>query len=714
MNSKQKKIVLIGAGAAVLLLLLGIGLVIASKRSGAASDSTALRQNTLTLVRNYVEREEFDRALSLLEGLLIRNPDDSDASALLDAVLEARRLKNAYADGSGSVSTEELQAALDAAREAIARVSAAADAAAAAASRAASVSSADAAERNKASGSKSVESDEERAGTKVSELQAKKNVQEDPGLKAADDKRRAEEAAQKEKEDREARDREAALQKEQAAAEEAKRKAAEEELSKKNAETRKRIEAVNSAVEKGKERASAGSLRSALSAFDEARNSLPEGEKAYASGKYTEMAESLLALAKNESDSTLKSEALSSALEYANLAVSSDPANPRARFTRGQIYVEQKKSAEALADLLEAARLEPGNYLYHYELGKQQYLRKQFKDARQSFAKTTQLKSDFEAAFFNLGLTNKALGLNSESIAAFRSAIKIKPDYSRAQIEIGRLLDKNGDFKGAETAYKEALVHEPGNVSALRELAALYSKEGRFADAERFFKEALVLGSSDPMTNYNMAVVQLGLQKPAQALDYARKAVEAEPQNGTYLYTYGLAGELNGMSDVAIQQYAKAIAADPKYVKPRINLGIMYLDAGRLDEALNQFNAAYLVEKDNFEVNNNLGKAWALKGSFDKSVEHYARALNKAPRDPTVRANLAVAYVSAGLTEKARDTYKELIALDPSRWEAYHELGKLYISLGDKAGAKAILQELIQKKPDYKNAAEVRALLSTL
>ena len=104
-------------------------------------------------------------------------------------------------------------------------------------------------------------------------------------------------------------------------------------------------------------------------------------------------------LAKNESDSTLKSEALSSALEYANLAVSSDPANPRARFTRGQIYVEQKKSAEALADLLEAARLEPGNYLYHYELGKQQYLRKQFKDARQSFAKTTQLKSDFEAAF---------------------------------------------------------------------------------------------------------------------------------------------------------------------------------------------------------------------------------------------------------------------------------------------------------------------------
>ena len=168
------------------------------------------------------------------------------------------------------------------------------------------------------------------------------------------------------------------------------------------------------------------------------------------------------------------------------------------------------------------------------------------------------------------------------------------------------------------------------------------------------------------------------------------------------------------MPDVALQQYAKSIAADPKYVKPRVNLGRMYLDANRVDNALQQLVAAWNLEKDNFDVNNNLGKAYGLKGQFDKSVEHYARAVAKAPKDADVRANLAAAYVSANLPEKARDTYIEVIKLDSDRWDAYYELGKLDVSLGDKAAAKSVLQDLLKKKPDYPKASEVKSIVDTL
>lgn len=216
------------------------------------------------------------------------------------------------------------------------------------------------------------------------------------------------------------------------------------------------------------------------------------------------------------------------------------------------------------------------------------------------------------------------------------------------------------------------------------------------------------------MTNYNMATVQLELGKPESALDYAKKAVDVDAKNAVYLYTYGLAGERNGMNDVALQQYARSIAADPKYVKPRINIGTMYLDAKRIDDALNQLNAAYNIEKDNFEVNNNLGKAYGLKGLFDKAVDHYAKAVSKNPKDATVRANLASAYISAGLTEKARDTYIDLLKIDGQRWDAYYELGKLYISLGDKAAAKSVLSDLLKKKPDYPQAGDIQSLLDTL
>ena len=78
-------------------------------------------------------------------------------------------------------------------------------------------------------------------------------------------------------------------QKEQTAAEEARKKALEEEMAKKNAETQQRVKEVNDLIARGKNSASSGSLRSALTSFDEAESRLPPGEKSFAASKYLEI-----------------------------------------------------------------------------------------------------------------------------------------------------------------------------------------------------------------------------------------------------------------------------------------------------------------------------------------------------------------------------------------------------------------------------------------
>lgn len=678
MNNREK--ITIGVGVFLVLLLLGIGGTLLVRSLGGKNDDAGQhRLNTLTLVRSYVNKEEFDRALNLLDGLLIQNPDDTDASELMDIVLAAKKAKMALESGTNGVSNADVLAALDAARQAANRIAAAADATQKAASR---LSAAEDKNRKNALADNS-------AGT-------------DRGA----DAKAQDAAAQKAETERQLKD--------QAAADEAKRKALEADLSKKNDQTQKQIKIVNGLIAQGKASAGSGSLGSTLDSFEKAEQALPDGEKAFAAQKYVEMAEALYAISQSATDSTVKNEALASALEYSNKAVDADPSLASARYLRARIFSDQKKPDQALVDLKEAVRLDSTNYLYAYELGKMYYLQRKFPEAKQCFTTVNKLAPKFEPAFFNLGLTNKALGADSDALAAFRAATVIKTDYTKAYIEIARLLDRKNDSSGAIANYLTALKYEPGNVSALREMAAIYSNIGKFTDAERYFKEALTLGSNDAMTNYNMATVQLELGKPAVALDYAKKAVDSDSKNAVYLYTYGLAGERNGMPDVALQQYARSIAADPKYVKPRINLGTMYLDANRLDDALGQLNAAFLIEKDNFEVNNNLGKVYGMKGAFDKSVDHYARAVAKNPKDAEVRANLASAYISAGLAEKARDTYVDLLRIDPTRWDAYYELGKLYISLNDKVAAKAVLQDLLKKKSDYPKASEVQSLLNTL
>ena len=250
---------------------------------------------------------------------------------------------------------------------------------------------------------------------------------------------------------------------------------------------------------------------SALTSFDEAESRLPPGEKSFAASKYLEMAQSLFDIASSATDSTVRDEALSAALEFANKSVEADPAIAATHYLKSQIYEAQKKNESAYQENLTAVKLDGGNYLYLYELGKKQYVRKQYSDAAKSFATVTKLKSDYEPAFFNLGMSYRSAGDVSSALAAFRGAIAVKSDYVKAHIEVARLLDRKGDFPGAATSYGTALKYEPGNVSALRELAALYSKQGEYQNAERYFKEALTLGADDSQTNYNMAAVQLEL-----------------------------------------------------------------------------------------------------------------------------------------------------------------------------------------------------------
>ncbi|MBO8449773.1 MAG: hypothetical protein IAA96_01555, partial [Spirochaetes bacterium] len=64
-------LVLAAAGAALFFSLRACS-------AGETEDGSLsrIRQNTLALVQSYLDREEYGRALELLEDLLIDNPDD--------------------------------------------------------------------------------------------------------------------------------------------------------------------------------------------------------------------------------------------------------------------------------------------------------------------------------------------------------------------------------------------------------------------------------------------------------------------------------------------------------------------------------------------------------------------------------------------------------------------------------------------------------------
>ncbi|MDR2471786.1 MAG: tetratricopeptide repeat protein [Treponema sp.] len=211
-----------------------------------------------------------------------------------------------------------------------------------------------------------------------------------------------------------------------------------------------------------------------------------------------------------------------------------------------------------------------------------------------------------------------------------------------------------------------------------------------------------------------MALVKIALRKYGEAVDYARRAAAAAPGNSRYSYTLGLAREKAGDMDGAVAAYKASAEKDPRYLRPRINLGLLYLENGFPNEALDSLMEAWRVEPASFEVNNNLGNVYARLESWDEAVRRYEAALAAQPGNVTSRMNLARAHVGARNLTRARDVYLEVTRLAPNNDDALFELGKTCAGMGDADSARRYLAALLEKNPGHSGKAEAEKILASL
>lgn len=617
-----------------------------SRDSGTrAGEIDARRQNILRLAESYAQVGEYDRALNLIDGLLIDNPDDDEARALQMAILSM--------DRSGGNSTESL---IEAQRRFL----------------------------------------EEQQRQNAQMLA---NLPRDGSSAAVIDSSADEAAAQ----------RRAAQE-----AEAARRRAEEEELARASRELQEMMRHVNNLVSDGKAALVSGDLVRASRLFDEAKRAMPPGENRFEAQKYSDIADAYYEYKINNPNANNASEAVRRAGEYANEAVAKDPSQALPHYVLGRVARDANQNDKAVSEFREAARLDPNNYLYAFDLGRSLFIARRYTEARDSFQNATRINPNFEPAWYNLGGTYRMLNRHDDALSAYRRAVGIKADYVAAHREIGRILQARNDARGAVEAFGRALQYSPNDYGILCELGAANSAAGNYIEAERIFTRALQINSSDAQTNYNMAIVKLELKKHTEAISFARLAVDGAPANAVYVYTLGLACEESGALDQAISAYQRSASLDTRYLRPRINLGSIYLARGNFSEAISRLNEALMVEPNNFEVNNNLGAVYAKMENWANSIVHYERALAARANDPVVLLNLARAYASAGNYENAQVRYQALVRSSPNNWDALFELGQTCVTLGQNDEARRYLQDLINRNPNYSNKSEAERILRSL
>lgn len=675
--TKKRKIVLVCAAAAVALLIAAFVWF----RPSSSGDSE--RKNTLTLVQMYMDKGEYDRAMNLLDSLLVKNAQDKDALSLMDKVIVLKdgKKQDSAADKNPDVNvnidtsgiTKAVESSINSMKDELAKNNAEA-------------------QQNQKAMADMLARDRQQAA-KEQEAAEERKAQE----KAVEEKRRQEDAA---------------------------RKAAEEELAKKNKELQKEIETINDEIAQGKTSLATGDIDSALVHFKKAQSELPVsgGEPQFSGSKYSEIASLLYDAAQKATDTAQKKKLQDAAVSYAQTAVNKTPKDAVSHYILGMNALDNKDKQTALTELLNAVSYDNSNYVYYYNLGKVQYMLGKVDEAKSSFLSCVQIRGDFPPSQYNLGLAYLRLGKDKEALDAFRKARDIDPRYEKAYLEEARLLVKRNDIQGALSAYNNVVRINNVNGDALRELGSVYYAAGKYSASEDNYRKAIALLSpdeSDPATYYNLSNTLYAEKKTAEAVSYAKKAYDTKDSlrstsaKANVVYNYALMLDQLGKVDDAIPLYSEVLKLNPNHEKTKINLGVMYLnmEPPNVDMALQLFMQAYNQDKNNFEANNDLGSAYLKKQDYKNAVLYFQNALRLDPKNNTVRSNLAQTFASDGQYDNAKTTYLELLRLNNTDWDSYIELAKVCMSLQDNASAEKYLVYVQSKQPDYRKT-EVDKLLS--
>ena len=315
-KKKKKKLLIIGGIVLALFLVgAGVGLYFLLRDDGSAISATEL-DNTLTLARRYMESGDFDRALDLVESILIRDADEKDALALMDEIINR---KNQSAEGGGSgtgtninvtgLSPEELaalQSSIDMANQNNAAI-------------------------NELLRKQNSSSSAEALGAQLAA--AEKQRQEDIAKEKA-----AAEAAEKQRQE------EVARQKA-----EAEKKAAEEKArAERDAALKQQMAKVEDKISLGKAAVGSGEYDTAIKHFDEARDILPEEQKAFSAQQMSTAAESLITASESVTSQDAKKKTADAAYDFATTALQYDPKDAGSHYVYGKNAVEKGDKNTAL------------------------------------------------------------------------------------------------------------------------------------------------------------------------------------------------------------------------------------------------------------------------------------------------------------------------------------------------------------------------------
>jgi Flp pilus assembly protein TadD len=151
-------------------------------------------------------------------------------------------------------------------------------------------------------------------------------------------------------------------------------------------------------------------------------------------------------------------------------------------------------------------------------------------------------------------------------------------------------------------------------------------------------------------------------EKPAEALHWARQAIQYNPENYRAWYQLGF---IDARTDkqAAIVDYEKAVSIEGNFAPLRRDLGMLYYEQQNYTEAAQHLGKAVALGMNDAQLYNFLGISYSRTKQFPRAIASYKEALKKDPDLAEAHLNLGFAYEQLHRTNLAAREYQRACEL---------------------------------------------------
>lgn len=146
------------------------------------------------------------------------------------------------------------------------------------------------------------------------------------------------------------------------------------------------------------------------------------------------------------------------------------------------------------------------------------------------------------------------------------------------------------------------------------------------ARAAAILEEQLAQKPGDGQLHFDLGRAYARLNRPQQAAEHFRRAVEAKPDSAGYFNLAYMESRL-GQGTNAIQHYQEAIRLDPAKPDAWVNLGSLHAQRGEIEDAKKSFLSARQLAPDDPEIAYNLGLLFLRNEHPDDAKREFEKAL---------------------------------------------------------------------------------------